>query len=47
MAKILVVEDSWVTRRLIVRILKADGHELFQAGNGKEGLEMTDKQQLG
>lgn len=43
MAKILIVEDSWVTRRIIVGILKADGHELLEAGGGKEGLEMAEK----
>lgn len=43
MGKILIVEDSWVTRRIIVGILKADGHELLEAGGGKEGLEMAEK----
>jgi len=43
MAKILIVEDSWVTRRILVRILKGDGHELLEAGGGKEGLEMAEK----
>ena len=43
MGKILIVEDSWVTRRILVRILKGDGHELLEAGGGKEGLEMAEK----
>ena len=43
MGKILIVEDSWVTRRIIVGIVKADGHELLEAGGGKEGLEMAEK----
>jgi len=43
MGKILIVEDSWVTRRIIVGILKTDGHELLEAGGGKEGLEMAEK----
>lgn len=43
MAKILIVEDSWVTRRFIIRILKGDGHDLLEAGSGKEGLEMAEK----
>ena len=43
MGKVLIVEDSWVTRRIIIGILKADGHELLGAGGGKEGLEMAEK----
>ena len=43
MGKIPIVEDSWVTRRILVRILKGDGHDLLEAGSGKEGLEMAEK----
>ncbi len=43
MGKVLIVEDSRVARRLIIGILKADGHEFLEAGSGKEGLEMVEK----
>ena len=39
MAKILVIDDSRLTRRLIVRALKKAGHEVREAGDGSEGLE--------
>ena len=43
MGKIPIVEDALVTRRILVRILKADGHDLLEAGSGKDGLEMAEK----
>lgn len=39
MAKVLVVDDSRLTRRMIVGALVKGGHECVQAGNGVEGLE--------
>lgn len=38
MAKILVVDDSRLTRRIVVAALEGAGHECVQAGNGEEGL---------
>ncbi len=41
MAKILVIDDSLFQRRSIRKILEADGHEVQEATNGQQGLEMT------
>jgi len=43
MAKILVIDDSWLTRRGIIGILQEDGYELIEASNGKDGLEMVEE----
>jgi two-component system chemotaxis response regulator CheY len=40
--KILIVDDSRVMRQIVIRTLRQaglDGHELIEAGNGREGLE--------
>ena len=39
MARLLVVDDSRLTRRLIAGALKKAGHEVREAGDGAEGLE--------
>lgn len=39
MAKILIIEDSEFTRRIIVRIIKGAGHEVFEACSGLEGVQ--------
>ncbi|MEM8865949.1 MAG: response regulator [Planctomycetota bacterium] len=39
MAKVLVVDDSRLTRRLIVSALEKAGHDIVQAQNGEEGLK--------
>ena len=39
MAKILLVEDEPDNRDLIGMALEMDGHEMFHAGTGEEGLE--------
>lgn len=39
MAKILVVDDSRLTRRLVCRALENAGHEVVQVANGEEGLK--------
>ncbi len=39
MPKILVVDDSRLTRRIICKALTDAGHEVSQAVNGQEGLE--------
>lgn len=43
MARILIIDDSWGTRQIIAKILKADGYELLETGDGKEGLQMAEK----
>ena len=39
MARILIIEDSSFTRKAIARMVKAEGYEILEATNGKEGLE--------
>ncbi len=40
MTSILVVEDSWLTRRVICKILRAEGYETWEASSGPEALEL-------
>ncbi|MEG4235602.1 response regulator [Microcoleus sp. Pol11C3] len=40
MTSILVVEDSWLTRRVICKILRAEGYETWEAPSGPEALEL-------
>ncbi|MGL5063092.1 MAG: response regulator [Microcoleus sp.] len=44
MTSILVVEDSWLTRRVICKILRAEGYEAWEASSGPEALEMIRNQ---
>ncbi|WP_341733655.1 response regulator [Microcoleus sp. EPA2] len=44
MTSILVVEDSWLTRRVICKILRAEGYETWEASSGPEALELLDTQ---
>lgn len=39
----LVVDDSIVARNVISKVLEPMGHEVIQAGNGKEALKILDK----
>ncbi|WP_328475208.1 response regulator [Actinoplanes sp. NBC_00393] len=41
MASVVVVEDEEDVRRVIVRLLRRAGHEVEQACNGKEGLDLV------
>lgn len=38
MAKILIVDDDSTIRAILIQALKAGGHEVFSAANGKEGM---------
>ena len=40
MAKILIVDDSVFQRRSLRKILDIDGHDIQEAANGRQGLEM-------
>lgn len=40
---ILVVDDKEVNRRLCVQILAPEGHEIDQAANGQEAVDMCSK----
>lgn len=44
MTSILVVEDSWLTRRVICKILRAEGYETWEASSGPEALELLSTQ---
>ena len=43
MAKILVIDDSDDTRETIREMLERGGHEVLEAANGKEGLQMIEQ----
>lgn len=40
MAKILIADDALYVRRNMTQILTSSGHELFEAKNGKEAIEI-------
>jgi CheY-like chemotaxis protein len=40
MALILIIDDSSYQRRLIRRFIEAKGHQIIEAVNGRDGLEM-------
>lgn len=39
MARILVIDDEQEFRRMVRAFLEADGHEVFEAVNGLDGME--------
>jgi len=41
--KILIIEDNLINRTLLIRLLKPLGFDLYEAGNGNEGLEKAEK----
>ncbi|NPA53421.1 MAG: response regulator, partial [Aquificae bacterium] len=41
--KILILDDSPVARKIIRKILEKDGHTVYEAANGIEGLEVLHK----
>jgi CheY-like chemotaxis protein len=41
MAKILIVDDAWFSRRLIAKALQAEQNEILEAKDGKEALELA------
>lgn len=40
MARILVIDDSEITRRMLLRWLAKEGHEVSEAADGKQGLAL-------
>ena len=38
---ILVVDDSPLNRKMLLRTLRASGHAVEEAGDGREGIEMV------
>lgn len=46
---VLIVDDSSVTRAMIIKTLKMTGlslGEIYQAGNGREGLDLLEEQEI-
>src|SRR6266849_3987813 len=43
--RILVVDDHEANRSMLSRLLKCDGHSVFEASNGEEGLQMVASEQ--
>lgn len=41
MALVLITDDAAFARRMVKKALKEDNHEILEAGNGKECLEMV------
>ena len=41
MAKILIVDDDKNSRQLFVSLLSPFGHQVMEAGDGREGLEQA------
>ncbi len=41
--RILIVEDKWESRHLLVKMLEPLGFEVFEAENGQAGIEMWEK----
>ena len=39
-----ILEDSWLTRRVICKILRAEGYETWEASSGPEALELLNTQ---
>jgi DNA-binding NtrC family response regulator len=41
-ARILVIDDEEPIRQLLCKILRIENHEVIQAANGREGLQICD-----
>jgi CheY-like chemotaxis protein len=41
--KILITDDSLLIRKVLIRILSSEGHDLSEACTGKEACELTEK----
>ncbi len=46
MARILVLEDSLLSRQILKKILRVTAHEIVEAGNGTEGLKIIASQPI-
>jgi len=44
MARILVIDDQDSIRRVVRRALEQDGHEVYDASDGKLGMEILERQ---
>jgi CheY-like chemotaxis protein len=46
MARLLIVDDEPSIRRIIQLMLKNSGHELFTASNGREAMQILNKEPI-
>ncbi|HLC41753.1 MAG TPA: response regulator [Methylomirabilota bacterium] len=46
MAKVLIVDDTQVIRDVVIKFLAKDGHEVRSVVNGKQGIELFQKEQF-
>ena len=44
MEKILIADDEQLMRQLVIDVLKPEGYEILEASDGKEALEIYDKE---
>jgi len=45
MSKILIIDDAKFTRTMLKRMINELGHEIIEAANGREGLDMICNEQ--
>ncbi len=45
MAKILIIDDAKFTRTMLKKMINELGHEILEAANGREGLDMICNEQ--
>jgi CheY-like chemotaxis protein len=46
MATILIVDDSWLTRRFVTSALSTEGYELLEADSGEDALAIVEKSKI-
>ena len=44
MEKILIADDEQLMRQLVIDFLKPEGYEILEASDGKEALDIYDKE---
>lgn len=42
MARILIVDDSWLIRKVVGGVLKKEGHEVIEGENGRQCLDLAE-----
>jgi len=42
MAKVLIIDDSWLTRRGLLGMISGSAHTVIEAENGKQGLSIIE-----
>ena len=46
MSTVLIVDDSWLTRRFVSAALESDGHTLLEAESGGDALAVVKKEKV-